>query len=118
MKRNKGKGNPARRMAVWRNKYNLSPIVPCCHCKMPLRPHQFTLEHLIPFSIGGNGTLENWDIACRRCNNMRKSDLNWKWEGTKRKLAKNAVLKIEREKEVGAAISFDSFSCIEEMVFC
>lgn len=36
-------------------------------------PRGLTLDHLIPVSRGGSGTLENLRVACRSCNSRRQN---------------------------------------------
>ena len=37
---------------------------------------QATREHLLPRSLGGGGG-KNLAVACRRCNNIRRAELDW-----------------------------------------
>jgi 5-methylcytosine-specific restriction endonuclease McrA len=45
----------------------------CVWCGRWPWPRDLTLEHLLPRSRGGHGTLENLTPACRRCNRARRS---------------------------------------------
>ena len=40
----------------------------CCHSSERLSANRFTIEHLIPRSIGGYDELDNLALACSRCN--------------------------------------------------
>jgi hypothetical protein len=42
-----------------------------CHSSERLSANRFTIEHLIPRSIGGSDGLDNLALACRRCNERR-----------------------------------------------
>jgi len=51
---------------------------PHCHyCNRHLWRSQGTRDHVVPKSFGGIGTLENFVLACRGCNELRGNDLNW-----------------------------------------
>ncbi len=39
-----------------------------CHSSERLSANRFTIEHLIPQSIGGSDELDNLALACLRCN--------------------------------------------------
>lgn len=76
MKATRGR-NKHMRKTVWRVKYDNAPVVPCCHCKADLVPSEFTLEHLVPISLGGANTVANCDIACQPCNAARGNSMAW-----------------------------------------
>lgn len=42
-----------------------------CHSSERLSANRFTIDHLIPRSIGGSDELDNLALACRRCNERR-----------------------------------------------
>lgn len=42
-----------------------------CHSPEKLSASRFTVDHLIPQSLGGTDDLENLALACRRCNERR-----------------------------------------------
>lgn len=42
-----------------------------CHSPEKLSASRFTVDHLIPQSLGGTDNLENLALACRRCNERR-----------------------------------------------
>lgn len=42
-----------------------------CHSPERLSANRFTVDHLIPKSLGGADDLDNLALACRRCNERR-----------------------------------------------
>ena len=42
-----------------------------CHSPERLSANRFTIDHLIPRSLGGSDKLDNLALACRRCNERR-----------------------------------------------
>lgn len=42
-----------------------------CHSPERLSASRFTVDHIIPKSLGGSDELENLALACRRCNERR-----------------------------------------------
>lgn len=38
-----------------------------------LHPQSFTIDHIVPISLGGSDTLDNVAAACRRCNIARQA---------------------------------------------
>ncbi|MEH2237612.1 HNH endonuclease [Nostoc sp.] len=42
-----------------------------CHSPERISTTRFTVDHLIPKSIGGSDELNNLALACRRCNERR-----------------------------------------------
>ena len=42
-----------------------------CHSSECLSANRFTIDHLIPRSLGGSDNLDNLALACRRCNERR-----------------------------------------------
>ena len=42
-----------------------------CHSPERLSANRFTVEHVIPKSLGGSDELDNLALACRRCNERR-----------------------------------------------
>ena len=42
-----------------------------CHSPKRLSASRFTLDHLIPVSLGGSDNVDNLALACRRCNERR-----------------------------------------------
>ena len=45
----------------------------CWLCKMPLNPQTVSLDHFVPQSRGGSGSLSNLQLACSPCNGARGS---------------------------------------------
>jgi hypothetical protein len=42
-----------------------------CHSSERLSANRFTVEHVIPKSLGGSDEINNLALACRRCNERR-----------------------------------------------
>ena len=42
-----------------------------CHSPEYLSPDRFTIDHIIPQSLGGSDELDNLALACHRCNGRR-----------------------------------------------
>jgi hypothetical protein len=42
-----------------------------CHSSERLSASRFTMDHILPVSIGGSDDLNNLALACRRCNERR-----------------------------------------------
>ncbi|MBW4694143.1 MAG: HNH endonuclease [Lyngbya sp. HA4199-MV5] len=42
-----------------------------CHSPKRLSANRFTVDHLIPKSLGGSDDFDNLALACRRCNERR-----------------------------------------------
>lgn len=42
-----------------------------CHSPERLSPSRFTVDHIMPRSLGGSDEMENLALACRRCNERR-----------------------------------------------
>ncbi len=42
-----------------------------CHSSERLSANRFTVDHIIPKSLGGSDDLDNLALACRRCNERR-----------------------------------------------
>lgn len=42
-----------------------------CHSSERLSASRFTIDHVIPVSLGGSGDIDNLALACRRCNERR-----------------------------------------------
>jgi hypothetical protein len=42
-----------------------------CHSPERLSANRFTVDHVIPKSLGGSDTFDNLALACRRCNERR-----------------------------------------------
>jgi hypothetical protein len=46
-----------------------------CHSSEQLSANRFTVEHVMPKSLGGSDDLMNLALACRRCNERRSNFL-------------------------------------------
>jgi 5-methylcytosine-specific restriction endonuclease McrA len=42
-----------------------------CHSPESICTTEFTVDHVIPKSVGGSDKVENLALACRRCNERR-----------------------------------------------
>ncbi len=42
-----------------------------CHSPEKISATRFTIDHIIPKSLGGSNNLDNLALACRRCNERR-----------------------------------------------
>ncbi len=42
-----------------------------CHSPERLSANRFTVDHVVPQSLGGSDALDNLALACRRCNERR-----------------------------------------------
>jgi hypothetical protein len=42
-----------------------------CHSSERVSPSRFTMEHVVPQSLGGSDHTDNLALACRRCNERR-----------------------------------------------
>ncbi len=42
-----------------------------CHSLELLSANRFTIDHIVPRSLGGSDDIENLALACRRCNERR-----------------------------------------------
>lgn len=42
-----------------------------CHSSERLSANRFTVDHVIPKSLGGSDDVNNLALACRRCNERR-----------------------------------------------
>lgn len=42
-----------------------------CHSSERLSANRFTIDHVIPRSLGGSDEIDNLALACRRCNERR-----------------------------------------------
>ncbi len=51
----------------------------CCFCKEYLDVSEATLEHVIPFSLGGGNELENLRLSCQGCNHERGVRPFWEY---------------------------------------
>lgn len=56
--------DPTRRLVRQRSKY----LCEYCHSPEYLSPDRFTIDHLLPKSLGGSDEPDNLALACHRCN--------------------------------------------------
>jgi hypothetical protein len=59
--------NQTRQFVRQRAKY----LCEYCHSPEYLSPDRFTIDHLLPQSLGGSDELDNLALACSRCNGRR-----------------------------------------------
>lgn len=45
----------------------------CVWCQQPVLSEERSIEHIVPYSSGGDGSWENKALACIRCNGERSS---------------------------------------------
>lgn len=45
-----------------------------CHSPEKISATRFTIDHIIPQSLGGSDDIDNLAYACRRCNERRYTD--------------------------------------------
>jgi HNH endonuclease len=55
---------PTRKLVRQRAKY----LCEYCHSPEYLSPDRFTIDHIMPQSLGGSDELDNLALACHRCN--------------------------------------------------
>jgi len=55
---------PTRRLIRKRAKF----LCEYCHSPEYLSPDRFTIDHIMPQSLGGSDELDNLALACHRCN--------------------------------------------------
>ena len=58
-----------------------------CHSPERLSATRFTIEHLMPRSLGGSDYLTNLALACRRCNERRSNFLEGVDPETKKRIS-------------------------------
>lgn len=51
-------------------------VAPCCYCRSVFLMEELTIEHLIPFCLGGTNDPSNIALACEPCNKER-GRLSW-----------------------------------------
>lgn len=42
-----------------------------CHSQEPFSPSTFSIEHIVPRSLGGSDAVENLALSCQECNNRK-----------------------------------------------
>jgi 5-methylcytosine-specific restriction endonuclease McrA len=50
----------------------------CVYCKCILYLSTFSIDHILPLSLGGTHTIANIQLTCLDCNLQRRTKLNWK----------------------------------------
>lgn len=73
----KRKARTLRNSAWWKRKRS-SGI--CYYCGRKFKPHQLTMDHIIPLSRGGTSERFNIVPACKECNNTKKYLLPAEWD--------------------------------------
>jgi 5-methylcytosine-specific restriction protein A len=73
----KRKARALRNSSWWRRKRS-SGI--CYYCGRKFKPHELTMDHLIPLSRGGTSERFNIVPACKECNNTKKYLLPAEWD--------------------------------------
>lgn len=107
----------------------LRDMFQCQYCGDTFEPHELTLDHYIPRSMGGKTTWENSLTACRTCNHKKGASL-WKplrlpykpdyyhlvnkWKSTRVRVRHPAWLKYLNLKE-GENVSVDPFANYQAM---
>lgn len=43
----------------------------CCYCKNTFNAKELTIEHKTPICLGGTSEIENIDLACAPCNQLK-----------------------------------------------
>ncbi|HEY9603120.1 MAG TPA: HNH endonuclease signature motif containing protein [Allocoleopsis sp.] len=49
-----------------------------CHSPERLSANRFTIDRIIPKSLGGSDEIDNLALACRRCNERRYNESGWR----------------------------------------
>lgn len=55
-------------------------FVPCFVCHQHVKPHNATIEHIVPKSLGGSDEMSNLSVSHYSCNKARGSDVNFTWK--------------------------------------
>lgn len=50
----------------------------CAYCKCILTLLTYSIDHILPLSLGGHHILSNIQLTCRDCNTKKRDQLNWK----------------------------------------
>lgn len=58
----------------WKCQLCFSPVRPDAD---PNHPRYPTLDHIVPRALGGSDGAENLRLACRQCNTLRGTDVDW-----------------------------------------
>jgi 5-methylcytosine-specific restriction protein A len=73
----KRKARVLRNSSWWRRKRSSGV---CYYCGRKFKPHELTMDHLIPLSRGGTSERFNIVPACKECNNKKKYLLPAEWD--------------------------------------
>ena len=57
-------------LAIFRREFDKT----CVYCEKQLNANDYTIEHVLPQSLGGTWRKENVTIACHKCN-QEKADM-------------------------------------------
>ncbi len=52
----------------------------CHYCGRRFRPHELTMDHVVPLVRGGRSTKGNCVPSCKECNTKKRSLLPVEWE--------------------------------------
>lgn len=52
----------------------------CAICGKPVSQYDFTIDHIIPLSRGGNNDIDNLQIACHDCNELKSNRMDSEFE--------------------------------------
>lgn len=77
--------NTKRRISFKKRRLKKHPY--CIYCDKKLNMENATLDHLVPYSLGGKNTFVNISVACAKCNEKRGNEITKK---SVRELLKNA----------------------------
>jgi 5-methylcytosine-specific restriction protein A len=73
----KRKARVLRNSSWWRRKRSSGV---CYYCGRKFKPHELTMDHLIPLSRGGTSERFNIVPSCKECNNRKKYLLPAEWD--------------------------------------
>jgi 5-methylcytosine-specific restriction protein A len=73
----KMKARTLRNSTWWKRKRSSGT---CYYCGRTFKPHQLTMDHIIPLSRGGTSERFNIVPACKECNNTKKYLLPAEWD--------------------------------------
>jgi len=78
IKKERSKARQLRKTRWWRKKCASGR---CHYCGRFVGPNNLTMDHLIPLSRGGRSIRANIVPACKDCNNKKKSNFAFEWDG-------------------------------------
>ena len=70
IKREKEKARKLRQTAWWQTKLDKGE---CHYCGKKFPRKEFTMDHVVPLSRGGDSAKGNVVVCCKECNNRKKS---------------------------------------------